>query len=257
MQKMLFGDCKTNAMTNLPVSWNLPPEPLQLPEGNVHIWQIQLDVPEETTLALTALLSKDELERADRFHFAEHRARFITGRGCLRILLSRYLHQDPEHIRFRYNTFGKPEVDDAKGLGTVHFNLTHSNGLALLAIAKSGAIGIDLEFVQDKPRLEDTGPIVFAPAELAALNTLNPAERRTMFFQYWTRKEAYIKALGKGFALPLHQIDVSQAPLKPVSCPESSVSGHPDWYLTDFVPQPGYIAALATPGKDWQISTYR
>src|SRR4051812_24792125 len=117
-------------MTEVP-TWSEPPASLSLVTGEVHVWRLALDQPESVLTEFRRTLEPDELERAGRFHFEKHRRHFVAGRGGLRYVLSRYLDVKPEEFRFAYGAFGKPAL---VGEG-VRFNMSHSHGVALVAVA--------------------------------------------------------------------------------------------------------------------------
>ncbi|HRI60694.1 MAG TPA: 4'-phosphopantetheinyl transferase superfamily protein, partial [Saprospiraceae bacterium] len=192
-------------MILLPPLWELPPEDLTCTDQAIHLWLVRLDIAESQYRYLGDLLSPDEQQRAKKFTFDQHRARFIAGRGFLRSILGKYLQMEPAQIRFQYNTWGKPALDPSLGINTFHFNLSHSNGLALFAFTQAGPIGVDIENIRPQTDIEQTGALVFSSSELAALQSLSPEIRRITFFQFWTRKEAFMKAKGDGFSLPLRE----------------------------------------------------
>jgi len=240
-------------MIDIKPTWSSPPYGLLLQPSEVHIWKAPLLLPHAQYERLKTFLSENELARSEQYLFAHLRDHFIASRGILRDLLGRYLNCPPESIRFEYNAFGKPSV---AGQNSLHFNLSHSNGVALLAFQKKQPLGIDVQHLDDAINLLQTGALVFSPREMEVLQGLSPENLRTVFYQFWTRKEAYIKALGKGFSAPLNQIDVHQAPERPVLNNENGLPETTDWFVRDFIPCPGYAAALATKGKDWQFSFY-
>ena len=129
---------------------SLTPSPagsLQLTSSEVHVWCASLDVPPETAARLDATLTCDERNRSARFRFERDRQRFIVARGVLRDLLGRYLATPPGHLRFGYNPFGKPDLSPEFG-SRLTFNLSHSAGLALIAIAAGSSVGVDLEHIR-------------------------------------------------------------------------------------------------------------
>lgn len=177
----------------------------------------------------------------------------------MRSILGRYLRMEPAQIRLQYNPFGKPALDSSLGQGVLHFNLSHSNGLALFAFTQAGPIGVDIEYIRLQTDIEQTGALVFSTSELAALRTLSPEIRRTTFFQYWARKEAFMKAKGGGFSLPLREFDVSQAPEKSVLHTRypNEEPRFTDWHIRDIGLLPGYVAAVAREGNEWPVSFFR
>ncbi len=167
--------------------------------SEVDVWRASLDdQPLEAMEGMTALISPDEAERARSFYFDRDRRRFVVGRGILRILLGRYLGCAPAQVAFRYGAHGKPALANASvGL---HFNVAHSEGLALYAFTRAGEVGVDVECMRDLPDWEQVAEAAFSPHELAQLRACAPARRRDEFFRAWTRQEAVLKALGTGLS---------------------------------------------------------
>lgn len=236
--------------------WSPPPSELRLTASEIHIWKASLLLPDAEYVRLKAFLCEDEIARSEKYLFPHLRDHFIAGRGMLRVLLGLYLDYPPEDLNFGYNDWGKPTLHAASGQDTIQFNLSHSNGVVLFAFQKMEPVGIDVQHLDDAINLLQTGAIVFSPDEMEVLKNLPPENLRTVFYQFWTRKEAYIKGLGKGFSAPLNQIDVRQAPEKPVLHNEHGLPETSDWFVHDFIPCPGYAAAVATKGKDWQFLFY-
>ena len=162
------------------------------------------DLDASSTLDEAAsILSRDERERADRFRFATHRQRFTRCRTLLRQLLGQHLSCDPAALVFGYGEWGKPELDG------VHFNVSHSDNFAAIAISRDYAVGIDVERID---RTKDVVPLAhtaFSPAECAPFDAMPRDEQFDAFFRTWARKEAYKKLLGRGFSLPSHSFTVS------------------------------------------------
>ena len=189
--------------------WVVPDNHPPLGLHEVHVWKIGLLASQVQLDQLRTLLSDDELERADRFRFDRHRRRFITGRAVMRILLGRYTGRPPEALDFSYNPHGKPSLKDA---GSLEFNFTNSRDLSLLCVARQRQLGIDLEHLG---RHADYAGIVnrfFAEREIEELFSIPESRRHAAFLTGWTRKEAYIKALGTGLSLPLGQFAVTIDP---------------------------------------------
>jgi 4'-phosphopantetheinyl transferase len=196
-------------------------------------------------------LSVDERMRADRFYFREDRERFVVARGLLRTILGRYLDRAPASLAFTQNHYGKPSLVSEAGADPIRFNVSHSHGTALYAIARDLEIGVDLELIRDGLAVEQVARSFFSPREVSALSALPPELRRRAFFLCWTRKEAYIKARGEGLSLPLDQFEVSLIPGEPAALmstqPESD--GPSRWSLQDLSLASGYVAAFAVEGR--------
>ena len=239
--------------------WLSPPEHLCLDRHRIHVWRASLTLSTPHLLSLQHTLSTDERIRAERYHFPIHREHFIAARGLLRVLLGRYLGQDPRQLRFRYSAHGKPALAGGSELGRICFNVSHSHGLALYAVTCDREVGIDLE--QIRYDLDDTrvAERFFAAGETEALRAL-PANMRTEeFFTYWTCKEAYIKARGTGLSLPLDQFEVSIAPREQVATVTiiEAVEEDAKWLVRTLAPQPGYAGALAAEGHDWEFTCWQ
>lgn len=223
-----------------------------LKEHEVSIWYRNLACPPLELDRLLSLLSTDELERAQRFRFDSNRNEFIVARGTLRLLLGTYLAIAPAELRFTYSQYGRPSLVQHIGSLGLEFNLSHSSGVVLLAFARGRRIGVDVEKVRRDFATNEIAERFFSTAERAALRELPHEHRHEAFFRCWTRKEAFIKALGEGLSRPLDQFDVSLAPGKPAAL----LATRPDaeevsrWLLWN-VPVPGdYAAALAAESKD-------
>jgi 4'-phosphopantetheinyl transferase len=218
------------------------------------VWRVALDHPPVETAALRRVLSGTERRRADQFRFEHDRLRYEAARGALRIMLGRYLATDPALVVFAYGPRGKPRLEGHAGL---HFNVSHSGGLALLAFARR-PLGIDVEHERDLPDAGEIAERFFSPREAERLRALPPSERRAAFFRCWTRKEAWIKATGEGLAQPLDSFDVSFATGEPPGL--ERVAGQPGeaerWWLADLRPAPGWAGALAMRGEPSALRTW-
>jgi 4'-phosphopantetheinyl transferase len=235
---------------------------LSLQGDDVHVWRLGLDPSTEMVARLRAILTDDERKRADRFAFDQHRRRFTVGRGCLRTILGQYTGIEPARIRLYHNDYGKPALDDDQGGQWLRFNVSHSGELALYALTRAREVGVDLETIRPDFAGEDIAKRFFAPAEVAALRGVPAEQRCQAFFACWTRKEAYIKARGKGLAIPLDTFEVSLAP----EAPAALLATHDDpndvgrWTMVALEPGVGFAGALAVEGSvgrlrfgDWPL----
>ena len=227
--------------------WPPPPLHPELGPDETHVWIASLDAPAERLSSLRALLNVEELARADRFLQAQHRVHGAVSRGCLRSLLGSYLHVPPQSIEFQLNSHGKPSLSATHGHSRLRFNVSHSHGLALFAFAHGRHLGVDIEKIRlDRPA-EKIAQRFFASAEAARLRSLPSAQQPQAFFECWTRKEAYMKALGEGLSLPLDSFEVGFGPGVPPSIlwardePDAAAR----WTLFDLQPFPGFAGALA------------
>ncbi|MGH9667769.1 MAG: 4'-phosphopantetheinyl transferase family protein, partial [Bryobacteraceae bacterium] len=184
-------------------SWSAPHDRMTLGASDLHVWRAALNVEPATADRLGALLSADERAHARRFYFDRDRLHYAAARGVLRALTGRYLGIAPAAVAFRYGSHGKPYVD--AGLS---FNLSHSHGLALYAFARQGDIGIDVERINPEFNVEEIAANFFTPGEVADIRAQPGGLRHERFFDFWTRKEAYIKARAKGLSIPLNEFEV-------------------------------------------------
>lgn len=235
------------------------PASLELNDHEVHVWQASLEEPPADYQQWLETLSEDERLRAQRFHFERDRKHFAVGRSILRALLGCYLGREPAEVQFRYGDRGKPYLAGKMSESEFYFNVSHSHGLALYAFARGREIGVDLEFARPLPDAENIAMRFFSPREKEAFRALAPSEKEAAFFKCWTRKEAYVKAVGDGLAFPLHQFDVSLSPGEPAKL--LNINGCPEiaerWFLEDLTPAPGYAAAVAVAGGGWQLNCWQ
>lgn len=240
-------------------AWAPGPEHPRARHDEVHVWRATLARPEPEVEALRSLLSADELARANGFRFNRHRDDFIVARGTLRTILGRYLRRPPARLRFNYNKYGKPELRGAEDEEPLRFNASHAGGIALYAVARGREVGVDVERVRDDLACDEVAGRFFSRREVETLRALPASQRTEGFFNCWTRKEAYIKALGKGLSLPLDRFDVSLAPGEPAILlgVRGDEHGHARWYLRELLPGFGCVAAIAVEGDDWRLSCWR
>jgi 4'-phosphopantetheinyl transferase len=221
---------------------------LGLTSNEVHIWAANLDIPAHDLDKLRSTLSADERTRAARFQFHKDHNAYVAGRGILRDILGAYLGVEPEGLVFGYNEHGKP----ALRFGNLNFNVSHSGQLALYAISIEREVGVDVEIVRPLDDLEGISRGNFSAYENKVLQSVSEEQRLQGFFNCWTRKEAFIKAVGDGLAYPLEQFDVTLRPGDRAALLRIHENEQPDWSIFDVTPIKGYVAAIAAPGKGWQ-----
>jgi 4'-phosphopantetheinyl transferase len=225
----------------------------------VEIWCVLLDAPKSVFRHLWTTLSPDECERAGRFATAALAARFVAARGALRVLLAARLGRSPASIAFEYGPAGKPAVAGRP----VAFNLSHSGGLAAIAISDAAdlLLGIDVEELRAVPDLHDIARRFFAPAEYAALAAVEAPLQTEAFLNCWTRKEAYLKALGDGLRAPLDRFEVTLHPGLPPALRriDGDAAAAGAWRLHHFAP-PEHVGAVAVRGeaeiKPWHMTAW-
>ena len=223
--------------------------------NHIHVWQASLQQPSEVIARLAATLSDDELMRAKRFQFENLRESSIIARGILRAILARYTKLSPEQFRFEYTPAGKPYLSKHSGTAGVYFNLSHSGNLVLYAITGNPWIGIDIECIRPISEIDDIAAHTFSAEENNQLRAVAKDQKLGAFFNCWTRKEAFIKAIGDGVSFPLDQFDVSLKPGDPARI--MKIFGSEDhakrWSMYELQPGEGYAAALVVEGKDCLI----
>ena len=234
--------------------WALAASPPSLGAGEVHAWCFDLDAACADGGAEAAGLSVDERTRAERFHFARDRVRFLRGRAALRHLLAGYAGREPHALVFAQGAHGKPALP---GTG-LEFNLSHSGGCAVLAVTRGRRVGVDMERIRAERATLAVARRFFAPAEAAAVAAATPAERPLTFFRCWTRKEAYVKARGEGLSLPLDRFEV---PLGPDATGALTVArdDHTEtmrWGLRELVPAPHHLGAVVVEGQGWTLRAW-
>jgi 4'-phosphopantetheinyl transferase len=216
--------------------------------GAFEVLSVPLNAEPAAVNELAQCLSADERRRANRFAFERDRRRFIVGRAWLRRQLASRLSLRPEIVEIEYGPRGKPVLPARLADSGLRFNVSHSEDLAVYAFARGREIGIDVEAVR---AIEDADAIAarfFSARENSAYRALDSRDKPLGFFSCWTRKEAFIKALGDGLYHPLDSFDVSLAPGEPARL--LRVGGVPGdrcgWNLESFSPAPGFVAAVVT-----------
>ena len=220
----------------------------KLLRGEVHVWQGALDVSSEALGRLAATLSPSEHDRANRFREAEHRRRFVAGRGMQRDVLARYTGVAPEHLTFATGPAGKPSLDPNPG--NLRFNSSNAGGLAVIAVTAGLEVGIDIEPHRPIPDALDLARRFFSPAEIEALTATPVQEHEAAFLVAWTRKEAYIKALGGGLGVGLDSFTVSIGAGEPARLLDDGLGAETTdtWSLMTLTCAVGWTGALVVEG---------
>jgi 4'-phosphopantetheinyl transferase len=225
------------------------PAPTPPASGECHVWVIDLTRPPLPADVLAAALTVDERARAARYRVGAVRDQFTLARGALRRLLGGYLSLAPERVPITTTAGGKPLLEG----GGIEFNLTHTPGLALVAVA-GVRIGVDAEKRREIPDADGLVRRFFSPAERAAYLALPAAVRPEAFYRGWVCKEAVIKAAGA----TMHALDAFDVELDPARPAAVLASRHPQlagspWAVADWSPAPGYAAAVAVEGEQVEI----
>ena len=208
----------------------------------MHVWRLSLDRPTER---FVQLLQADEVARANRLYFEKDRKHFVVARGFLRLLLAWYLRTEAKQLQFAYGAWGKPSLAGEFCETQLRFNMSHSHGVALYAVTEGREIGIDVEHVRADFASDDIARRFFSSHEVGVLCELPEDDRVSAFFRCWTRKEAYIKATGRGMSQPLDGFDVTLVSGDDVALLRTEDGSHERWRLVDIAVGAGYAGALA------------
>lgn len=219
-----------------------------LKDGEIDLWSVDLDSDPASTGTLFELLSDDEKARANKYVFERDRTHFITCRATARKILGSYLGTGPQKIRFSTNRYGKPFL--AAPDGDWRFNVSHSQGLGVIAVSLNREIGVDIEYINRDFDVLGIAPNVFSAADFSQLRSLSSSELAAKFFAGWTRKEAFLKAMGDG----LSSSDELQSAVSWISDEDvvyRTIEGGKatDWSLTSFEIHEEFKASLVVEGK--------
>lgn len=228
------------------------PRPGSLSRDGIHLFCVDVSLIADRADRLMEMLCEEEKRKAGKFRYPMDSVRFIAARGFLRIILGHYLNAEPDHLKFSYGLYGKPALDTEFRQDSMTFSVSHSDRLVLYAIARDREIGVDIERIRRDIPCEPISEKYFSPGEAALIGTLPPGVRQEVFFSYWTLKEAFIKATGRGFSLPLNRFEVAMDPPRLVSVHGTS-EGASRWYLRSLHPGSGYAAGVAAEGRNLQV----
>ena len=214
--------------------------------GETHVWRVELDCADTSLAALAASLSLAERAKAARFQAAPLRERWTVARGALRHILAKYARTEPSLLRFAVGSNGKPTL--CPPAHDISFNLSHTGGLAFVAVAGGEQIGVDAEIVHSGIDVENLSRRFFCPVEADEILALPHGSQFAAFFTCWTRKEAILKALGSGLSAPLDRFQVSVRTDEPARLVSADGDSCDRWTLVDIGEQ-GVAGALAIEGR--------
>lgn len=213
----------------------------------IHLWcTFYSDLANEGLLReYRSFLSEPERQQELRFHFARDRRRYLVTRALVRTVLSRYAEIAPREWVFTPNDYGRPLIANGAAAGQISFNVSHTDSLIILAVARGHELGVDVENIRTRAACIDIADRFFAPAEVSALHALPPARQQQRFFEYWTLKESYIKARSMGLSIPLDHFSFDLLE------DDIGISIHPDqgdrpqrWRFWQMSLGPEYLGAL-------------
>jgi len=221
---------------------------VEMTDAPIEVVVTRLAAAPEAVRASAALLSDAERHRARRFAFDRDASRFIVARARLRQLLAARLGVRAQAVEFEYGAYGKPVLSRRFADSDLHFNVSHCDDVAAYAFSGGHAIGIDVEAVREISDADNIAARYFSRLENATYRSLKPCDRPLGFFNCWTRKEAFVKALGDGLSMPLDRFDVTLAPGDPAKVlrVEDTPGDDSGWRLDSLCPAAGYVVAIAS-----------
>jgi len=233
-------------------TWLAAPAELPALDCTVHVWAVRLDDESVDLDGGRELLSPEERERVARFHFEQHRRRYLIAHIALHRILSLYLQIEPARLFFELGENGKPKLPVSLTTSAVDFNLSHSHEMALIAVNRNGELGVDIEYVKPDFKFQEIAERFFTAKEVAAMRGLPTELQRQAFFKCWTSKEAFLKAKGTGLSGKLDEVEIALGAQDQVLI-RASVPG---WSLTELKPIDTYQAALVVAGEALPIRYY-
>ena len=194
----------------LPQTWSRPESLPALAPGEVFVWKFSPRDLLSFTDRFEKYLSEHERQRLERLTGQGNRQEFIVCRGVLHLLLSALSVEEPEHVRINEDGYGKPRLEEDGHKHALAFNISHTNGLCLIACGREMEVGVDVEYIDLLPELAAMAKKYLAPREMKKWEELDAARQPEAFYRYWSAKEALLKAFGSGLRISPAQIDTLQ-----------------------------------------------
>ncbi len=259
LDAIFFETCSRQPMSINKLKWQPRPNSFRIVNSDIHIWRTFTSKDNAADENALNVLSSDELARAERFHKIDDANRFIEQRSILRTILGWYLDILPRNVRIDYTPLGKPKLYTPNNKQNLEFNITHSGEIMLVALTTDRNVGIDIERIRPMVDMSRMIELYFSAREIEELSSYNESERMTAFFCGWTRKEAFLKAIGEGLQFPLDKIDVSwdSEETRPSLLIPAELNGLSDYHLFSFHPADSYVAALAVEGENWNVRSFQ
>lgn len=232
---------------------------LSISKDEIYVWHVNLRNQAAISSELFDFLSSEEQARAERFRFPRDREAYSICRGALRHILGTYLGARAEEVKFSCGTHGKPQLDESCAGMALQFNVSHSQSVGLIAVARGITVGIDVECVRPIPDAESIAYSHFSLKEREDLSRLPISKAAEGFFSCWTRKEAFVKAQGVGLSIPLNSFCVSRRPGELVELLDESGNTKEslpwkvlDIRVDDIGASETYVGALVGQGTGWR-----
>jgi 4'-phosphopantetheinyl transferase len=230
---------------------NSTPE-IEIPEREVHVWIERLVLSPEAVTEAKKLLLNNEIARAERFHYQRDHDRYVAAHARLRQILSKYTGIDPSRLEFEISEFGKPSLHPPTNQYLINFNLSHSGDWLLLGVVRNARIGVDIEEIKAESATSEVAERFFTKRENAELQSLPPDQRTIAFFHCWTRKEAYLKALGCGLSASPTDCDVTLLPAASPEIRQGIPKDAAEWSMFDLSDR-SYAAAAAIDARQLNV----
>ena len=226
-------------------------------DNEVHIYFASVNLSKPYIDTLRKNLIDEESQKAIKFVFEKDRVRYTIARGILREILGSYLSVEPKEVNFSVNKYGKLSIDRKYHQTNLNFNLSHSGDMIVYGVIKDKKIGVDVENIRSTDSCEDIINRFCSGHEICEFNMLPAHIKQRAFFNCWTRKEAYIKALGLGLYYPLEHFSVSLTPGKDAELTYDKNYDISDWSLKEIISNDQYVGAVAVEGKDLDFNIFQ
>jgi len=245
----------SDSLSGIAKAWSPGSVTPVLPSGQVDVWLADLDSESSQVGEYFKNLSAEEQTRASRFRAEQDRQRYIVAKGILRSLLQRYLGMEASQISIVKEPNGKPELKDIHPAGRLNFNQSHSANFGVYALSWNRRVGVDLEQVRPLPDLEPMAELVLTEKELKLLRSLSKEKQMPAFFSAWTRKEAFVKALGEGLSRSLKSFEIAIPPPSSSEIIHDLMGSTPmDWSVRVLPLFEGFFGAVCGEGRDWKLA---
>lgn len=215
----------------------------------VDIWQADLIQDAAILSKFRDVLDEQEKYKADTYKLPLMRDRYVAVRGISRLVLAGYLKADPATLKFTVGEYGKPALI----CNTLHFNISHTDNLLLVAVANFPEIGIDIEVIKPRNNLDGLARRCFTASEFQVWRQLSLSQSLDTFYRLWTKKEAFVKAIGRGIALGLEQCEVETDKGGQLRMIPAAYGAASDWKITEITVSTNACAALVTPYCEFRL----
>lgn len=215
-------------------------------QNEVHVWNYPLNIVETDMDFFYGLLSDEEKKGIDKIKLQGVRDKRVTSKAIVKDIISKYLGINSDQIKYSYNRFGKPVLPENINLPCLNFNISHSENLGIIALVKKNQIGVDVERLIDLTDIDDIIILCFSKNEQRLFKDLEGLEKTRLFYKIWTGKEAFIKAVGKGFSFPLENISFGLNINKEIMISEISdfQENLNNWHVYNFTPEENYTSTI-------------